>query len=161
MPRVLKAPKPVDPLKRPPIAICDAIVRRFLKPDQNILWSREMPKFTQLWKALPSLSFWQSHELPFKLNHMSWFDSVEGKANLESAWVLFHYNPPAVTEEEALDNARQMADTPGVDDPSITPFIAPPVPPSRPRTVAEMMKSPALEPPHVLPQTASATVQSI
>lgn len=123
-----------SPPKRPPVAQCDAIIRRYLKPDQNIDWAREMITFSALWKAYPSLAFWTHHELPFALNHMTWFQSVEGAATLESDWVVFHYEIPMPSEptvgsrESALDITPQPVYT------APTPVI--------PRTVAEFLKSP-------------------
>lgn len=120
--------------KAPPRAVCDAIVRRYLKTDQNIDWRREMPAFYVLFKRYPSLAFWERHELPFgmnTLNHMSWFDSVEGQDHLVSAWVVFHYEPPAPVAELSsavtVDTAPQLAYNP------------PTLPPARPRTVAEFL----------------------
>ncbi len=105
-----------------------AIIKRYLKPDQNIEWAREMITFAALWKAYPSLPFWMNHELPFMLNHMTWFQSVEGAAQLESDYLVFHYNPPAPAEvaPETLDTTPQ---------PSYTPPI------SRPMTVAEFLRT--------------------
>jgi len=150
MPRAPKPPKPVDPLKPPPRAVCDAICRRFLKTTQNIEWRREMPQFYNLWKQYPSLPFWQGYELPFgnnRLNHMSWFISVEGKAELERAWVLFNYHPvqsvpPPI--QSSLDNAPQGVQDKGDKDGGYAASSLPPPPPpitsTRPRTVAEMMR---------------------
>lgn len=133
-------------IKSPPIAVCDAIVRRFLKPDQNIFWGREMPAFHNLFKLYPDVKFWQTHELAFKLNHMSWFSSVEGKAHLEHAWVLFNYTPPPITDP-ILDNGPQGVQDSGVLAQEEAPqFIAPP---RRARTVAEMM---AKQPSSSIPQ---------
>jgi hypothetical protein len=144
--RARKPAPPPDPNKAPPIAVCDAIIRRFLKPDQNIDWRREMPAFRAreggLWYMYPSLAFWQGYELPFgngKLNHMSWFLSVEGKAEMDRAWLLFNYNPPQPTPtptQSTLDNAPQGVQDGGDTEPS----LPPPVTPQRPRTVAEMMR---------------------
>ncbi len=123
----------MSPPKRPPIATCDAIVRRYLKPDQNIDWAREMPTFTNLWKRYPSLEFWTRHELPFALNHMTYFESVEGAAQLESDWVVFHYDPsctPHVTPQVELDTTPQPV------------YNAPTPQPVRSRTVAEFLKTP-------------------
>lgn len=159
MPRAPKAPKPPpDPLKAPPIPVCDAIIRRFLKTDQNIDWRREMPAFRGgergLWRAYPSLAFWQGLELPFgggehALNHMSWFGTVEGKAHLERAWLLFGYNPsqpevvpqstPQPQSPSILDNGGQVADHSG-DAIATLSIPPPPVLPARARTVAEMMR---------------------
>lgn len=132
--------KPIDPnapvvAKRPPIAWCDAICRRFLKPDQNIHWAREMPCFTKLWQAYPSQRFWEVYELPFStgLNHISWFESVEGAEDLKRAWVLFNYTPPAV-ETPSLDSAPSGIDT--VPQPAYNPPTQP-----RPRTVAGFLKT--------------------
>ncbi len=117
--------------KRPPIAWCDAICRRFLKPGQNIYWAREMPCFTKLWQAYPHQRFWEVYELPFStgLNHISWFESVEGAEDLKRAWLLFNYTPPA---PEVV--APQAADAIGVDGAPQLPYTVPT--PARPRTVA-------------------------
>lgn len=132
----IRTTKPRDPNapKLPPRAACDAIVRRFLKEDQNIEWGREMPKMYQLYKAYPSRAFWERHELPFgmhTLNHMSWFDSEEGKAHLESAWTLFHYTPPEPDPVPLLD-------TTGVDT---TPQPAYHCTQARPKTVADFLRA--------------------
>ena len=140
-------PSTPPPIKLPPRAICDAIVRRFLKENQNIDWRREMPKFFQLFKRYPSLDFWQKHEPPFglhRLNHMSWFESVEGQAHLDSAFPLFHYNPPDPTvtppsQLSTLDNLPQTSDNGGVSE-TVTPPLPPPSYPDRPRTVADMLR---------------------
>ncbi len=119
-----KAPKP------PSRAQCAEIVKRFLKPDQNITWAREMPTFYRLWKQYPSLDFWTHYELPFgnnSLNMMSWFESVEGKEELPRAWLLFNYNPPVEKVQEIqLDTTVQPVYT---------------VPITRPKTVAEFLKT--------------------
>lgn len=111
-----------------------AIITRYLKPDQTIHWAREMATFSILWKAYPSLPFWTHHELPFALNHMTWFQSVEGVAQLESDYLTFHYTPsdPSSTPQanETLDSAPQPA-----YDVGYTPPVA------RPRTVAEFLKT--------------------
>jgi len=126
--------KVAGPPKRPAIAICDAIVRRFLKPDANIDWTRDMPAFTRLWQAYPSLPFWQAYELPFKLNMMTWFESEKGKEELARAWLLWNYTPPPLEEptptapQSALDAAPEPA------------YTAPKLPPRRARSVAEFMK---------------------
>ena len=108
-----------------------AIIKRYLKPDQNIEWAREMATFAALWKQYPSLAFWTHHEIPFMLNHMSFFQTVEGAAMLESDWAVFHYNPPEpAPESAALDTVPQSAYN--------VPYNPTPV---RPRTVAEFLKS--------------------
>ena len=140
MPRAPKPPKPPDLLKPPPRAVCDAICRRFLKEGTTIFWAREMSAFYRVWKRYPSVPFWQAYELPFgnhSLNMMSWFERGEGPAELERAWVLFHYNPPnpEAINTSTLDIGGQAEDTSPV---SVIP--SPVVIPSRPRTVAEMMK---------------------
>lgn len=149
MPRAKKSPSDPSappPVKLPPREVCDAICRRFLKENQNIEWRREMPKLYQLFKAYPDLAFWQKHELPFglhKLNHMSWFESVEGKAHLESAYTLFRYNPPDSTQQSTLDIVKEATDTGKVDDEqpvSSLPLPPPPAYPDRPRTVADMLR---------------------
>ncbi len=107
-----------------------AIIKRYLKPDQNVEWAREMITMAALWKAYPSLEFWMNHELAFPLNHMTWFQSVEGAAQLESDFLVFNYNPPApaeVTLESTLDTSPQ-------------PTYNPPI--SRPATVAEFLRQP-------------------
>jgi hypothetical protein len=106
-----------------------AIIKRYLKPDQNVDWAREMITFAALWKQYPSLDFWTRHELPFALNHMSFFQTPEGAAMLESDWAVFHYNP-AAPAQEVLDNTPQ---------PAYTVPYTPPV--ARPRTVAEFLKT--------------------
>ena len=147
MPRVPKAPKPIDPLKAPPIAVCDAICRRFLKLNQNIDWKWNMATFHTLWKQYPSRPFWEGLELPFgggehALNFMNWFNSVEGKAHLERSWLLFNYNPPQpeVSPQplSTLDNGGQVDDHVGDANNMVPP---PPVLPARAKTVSEMMKS--------------------
>ena len=130
--------KPIDPNapKLPPRAQCDAIVRRYLKPDQNIDWRREMPQMYSLYRRYPSVAFWTHYELPFgngKLNHMSWFDSTEGKDELARAWMLFNYTPPAVAAP-VLDSVPS-----GIDTAPQPAYNAPT--PARPRTVAGFLKT--------------------
>ncbi len=108
------------------------IIQRYLKDDQNVHWAREMVTFAALWKAYPSIAFWTRHELPFRLNHMTWFQSVEGAAQLESDWTVFHYVPSAPQED--VGQSTQTLDTP--HEPTYH------VPHRRPRTVAEFLKTP-------------------
>lgn len=130
-------------IKLPSRAVLDAIIRRFLKEGQNIYWAREMPVMYRLYKAYPSLVFWQAYELPFgqnTLNMMGWFERGEGKVELERAWLLFNYNPPSLAApppSPPLDAAPKVADTEGESEPSLPPPIAGP---RRARTVAELMK---------------------
>ncbi len=138
--------KPIDPtaVKRPPIEVCDAIVRRYLKPDQNIAWSREMPTFTRLYKRYPSVAFWQAYELPFgngTLNMMTWFESVEGVEELKRAWLLFHYTPPASEDPPSTPQVAPQEQTQSaVDTTPQPPYTAPR--PSRPKTVAAFLTQP-------------------
>lgn len=129
---------PPAKLKMPPKAVSEAIIRRFLKPDQTIYWAREIPKWYSLYKQYPSVAFWQVYELPFgngSLNHMSWFDGVEGKVELERAFLLWSYNPPPLPP---LDAAPKAADTEGESEPLLPP---PRAGPRRARTVADMFRS--------------------
>ncbi len=117
--------------KPPPRAQVDAIIRRYLKPDQTPNWRAEFPLWYGLFKAYPSLTFWTHHELPFALNSLAWFLTEQGKATLESDWLVFHYVPPEDTCEDAvLDTVPQ----PGYTDP-YKPTVV------RPRTVAEFLKT--------------------
>lgn len=168
MPRAKKSAEPVDPFaalvtakpkkvrakrvpadgpKPPTRKECAAIIRRFLKTDKNILWSREMPCFYRLWKRYPSRPFWERYELPFgnnKLNHMSWFESIEGEIELASAYPMFHWTPAAPSPEvtAASPEAAPPAETNPLDTVGSTPIPSPiVVPPSRPRTVADMFKA--------------------
>ena len=111
-----------------------AIIKRYLKPDQNVEWAREMITFAALWKAYPSIAFWTRHELPFMLNHMSWFQSVEGAAQLASDWLVFHY-------ETTSDPSSTPQVTLGVDTSSQPDYTVPYVTSARPKTVAEFLKT--------------------
>lgn len=121
-------------VKLPPRATLDAVARRFLKEGQTIYWAREMPTMYRLFKAYPSLPFWQAYELPFgqhSLNMLSWFERDEGKRELERAWLLWSYTPPpleapAPAAPQTLDAAPEAAYT---------------APVRRPRSVAEMLRS--------------------
>ncbi len=116
--------------KPPPRAQVDAIIRRYLKPDQTPNWRQEFPLWYTLFKAYPSVTFWTRHELPFALNSLAWFLTEQGKAQLASDWLVFHYVPPA-QEEVALDTIPQPD------------YTVPYTPlPARPRTVAEFLKTP-------------------
>ena len=93
MPRNKALPKKNKPPTR---AACVAIIRRFLKTDQNISWAREMSIFSRLYEKYPDVSFWQCYELPFgneSLNMMSWFESVEGAEEIARAWIIYHWRP--------------------------------------------------------------------
>lgn len=131
MPRTRKEP---DPLKPPARAVCVAIVSRFLKPDQTIYWPREMPTWYALWKQYPNLSFWNSYHVPFgdgTLNHMTWFETPEGAADLARAWVLYNWTPP---EEPIQSDCINTLD-------STTPTKLPcALPPRKPRSVAEWLR---------------------
>ncbi len=119
--------------KPPPRAQVDAIIRRYLKPDQTPNWRTEFPLWYGLWKAYPSVTFWTHHELPFALNSLAWFLTEQGQAQLASDWLVFHYDPastPQVTPE-VVDTTPQPAYT--------EPYKPTPV---RPRTVAEFLKTP-------------------
>ena len=110
----------------------EAIVRRYLKPDQTPNWRQEMPLAYGLLKAYPSVAFWTHHELPFALNSLAWFLTEQGKATLASDYLVFHYQPPEPAQVEVvLDKGDQPAYT--------VPYTATPV---RPRTVAEFLKTP-------------------
>ncbi len=119
-------------VKLPTLAARDAMVRRYLKPDQNIDWRREMPAFVELFKRYPSVEFWTHHELPFKLNHMSWFTSIEGAVQLESDWSVFHYHPSEPASNTVLDINLQSA----YNGNSVA------TPPPRPVTVAQFLSQP-------------------
>ncbi len=117
--------------KPPPRAQVEAIIRRYLKPDQTPNWRAEFPLTYGLLKAYPSVTFWTHHELPFQLNSMAWFLTEQGKATLASDWLVFHYVPTEAAQVEAdtaLDSAPQ---------PAYTVPYTPPV--ARPRTVAEFL----------------------
>ena len=126
----IRRSKPIDPSapKPPPRAQVEAIVRRYLKPDQTPNWRQEMPLAYQLYKAYPSVAFWTHHELPFALNSMAWFLTEQGKAQLESDWLVYHWTPPEASSEVGIDSAPQPV------------YNAPTLPPARPRTVAEFLK---------------------
>jgi hypothetical protein len=133
MPRPKATP---NPLKQPPRAVSEAIIRRFLKVGQTPYWPREMVTWARLWKRYPNVAFWQGYELPFgdadgghALNMLSWFETEEGVKELDRAWLLFHYTPPPLTEPDQA----------GYDDGAAIP--PPPVIPRRARTVAEMFKT--------------------
>lgn len=139
MPRAAKAPHSVPAApKQPPRAVSAAIIERFLKKGQAIYWQREMVTWARLWKQYPDVRFWQCYTLPFgeddegghALNFMSWFEGDEGKGELSRAWLLFHYDPPPLTEEPQVEYSG--------DDAVLPP---PPVLQRRARTVAEMMRS--------------------
>lgn len=135
-------------LKMPKRAESEAIIRRFLKEDQTIYWAREVPTFYRLYKRYPSLAFWQAHELPFKLNMMTWFEGPEGQEDLSRAWLLFHYVPAAPESlahngassdcQISIDGAPQAGYTEGIGD---TLSEHPKLPPRRPRTIAELLRS--------------------
>lgn len=145
MPRA-KAATPIAP-KNPKRVESEAIIRRFLKADQPIYWQREMVVWYRLWKQYPSVAFWMAYELPFgeagggkALNMMSWFENPEGQADLARAWLLFHYTPPETTpsSDSQLDSSPQAPYTGGIENP-LAP--SPPLPPRRPRTIAELLRS--------------------
>ncbi len=119
--------------KPPTRAQCDAIIRRYLKEDQNIEWKREMPTFYSLWKQYPSFAFWTRHEIPFRLNHMSFFQTVEGAAMLQSDWLVFHYEVPK--EAPVPVESISLIDT--LSQPIYNPLYTE----RRPRTVAEFLKT--------------------
>ncbi len=134
----IRRAKPIDPSapKPPPRAQVEAIVRRYLKPDQTPNWRQEMPLAYGLLKAYPSVAFWTHHELSFALNSLAWFLTEQGKAQLASDWTVFHWNPPSDPSstpqaDAALDTTPQPAYTV-----PYTPSAA------RPRTVAEFLKTP-------------------
>lgn len=136
-------PTPTGP-KAPPRAQVDAIIRRYLKPDQTPNWRAEFPLYYGLWKRYPSVAFWTHHELPFPLNSLAWFLTEQGKATLESDWVVFHYVPPAVSTtltgapaEESPPPAAP-SEARGVDT-LPQPAYTVPAPPVRPRTVADFL----------------------
>lgn len=127
------APKP------PPRRVCFAIVKRFLKLDQNIYWPRELPTLYRLLKQYPDPVFWECYCLPFgedglhALNHMSWFESDEGKAALSRAWLLYNWTPPEPVAPETHDILGLDADDP-------TQLSCPILPEPKPRTVAEWLR---------------------
>lgn len=134
--------------KKPLLVEIRAVIRRFLKPDQNVNWPREMATFKRLWAGYPNLSFWLSYEPPFgqttpeggPLNMMSWFESIEGKEDLDRAWLLYNWNPAPVRDSSSveplsLSNSNSTIDS---NDPSAVPL---PLPPRRPKTLAEFLKS--------------------
>ena len=137
----IRRAKLIDPSapKPPPRAQVEAIVRRYLKPDQTPNWRQEMPLAYGLLKAYPSVAFWTRHELSFALNSLAWFLTEQGKAQLESDWVVFHWDgsptPAAEPPSEAV--AQATVDTsPQLD------YNAVMLPPARPRTVAQFLKTP-------------------
>jgi hypothetical protein len=117
-----------DPSAKPSRAQMDAIIRRYVKDGVTPDWRKDMPIAYNLFKRYPSLAFWTHHELPFGLNSMAWFLTEQGAAQLESDWVVFHYDIP---KEPEL--------------PPIEILIKPPSPyhasPARPKTVAEFLRT--------------------
>jgi len=98
------AKKPVTGPKAPPRTKIADIIKRYLKEDKTPVWTREYPIMYKLFKAYPSLPFWERHGLPFRLNIMTWFLTIEGKATLASDYAVFHYHPPAPEPAPQLDN---------------------------------------------------------
>lgn len=134
MPRPRKAADPTAAPKPPTRAVCADLIRRFLKEGQTIYWAREMPVFYRLWKLYPSLPFWQHYQLPFgnqSLNMMGWFEREEGVTELQRAWLLFNWNPDAETQPSI--------EPPALDTNPPSP-LSYPLPPRKPRTIAEWLK---------------------
>ncbi len=144
MPRAKKVPKPVDPNAPPPKSVCTELICRYLKTDQTIYWARELPAWYRLWKLYPSLPFWYGYKLPFgnginALNHMTWFESIEGVAELKRAWTMYHYIPaePRSDSQNALDSTSELEDN------ELDSTIPPPpvLAPRRAKTIAELLSS--------------------
>ncbi len=133
----IRRTKPIDSSapKPPPRAQVEAIVRRYLKPDQTPNWRQEMPLAYGLLKAYPSVTFWTRHELPFQLNSLAWFLTEQGKATLASDWTVFHWTPPDPSSDPQAETTLDTTPQPGYTVP-----YTPPV--ARPRTVAEFLKTP-------------------
>lgn len=110
------------------------IIRRYLKKDSTPVWSRELPLMYGLWKGYPSLSFWTKHTLPFELNSMAWFSTIQGKAQLVSDWAVFHYVPEP--ESAAPVDPLDIFPRPELNLPSTPP------PKRRPRSVADLLSAP-------------------
>lgn len=116
---------------------CVGIIKRFLKDTQNILWSRELPTLYRLFKKYPSAEFWENYNLPFgnnKLNHMSWFESVEGQIELPRAFMLFHYRP---SEEESDEKPFTL----DIEVESDYTESVPEIKPKKPSTMSELLSS--------------------
>lgn len=93
--------------------------------------------FYGLWKAYPSLPFWQLHELGFPLNTMTWFLTEQGQSHLASTWVTFHYDPPAPEAAQSEVPSVQSPNSP-VDKGSVPLYHV--TAPARPRTTAEFLR---------------------
>lgn len=130
--------------KPPSRAKCYSIIERYLKVGQKILPGRDLAAFYRLWKQYPSEVFWLTYELPFGLNSLNfftWFEGVEGKAELDRAWLMFNYIPKDQEVEtpksepfsEVIDNSTE----PNYDTNIPKPICAP----SKPKTVAEWFKN--------------------
>jgi hypothetical protein len=123
--------KPIDPTvpAPPPRAqVCD-IIKRYLKSDTTPNWRVECPLwYTKLWPAYPSVAFWTRHELSFPLNSLAWFLTEQGKAQLASDWLVFHYEPPAEPAPVVLDTTPQ-------------PVYPVPYTKARPSTIAAFLKT--------------------
>lgn len=117
-----KAPS-VGPKPPPRTKVCD-IIKRYLKPDQSPVWSREIPLWYTLWKSYPSLPFWEKHTLGFKLNSLAWFMSIQGKITLASDYSVFHYQPAPIEAPPVLDTTSQ----PGYNDRTEQPKVEKPGP---------------------------------
>lgn len=110
-----------------------AIVNRYLKPDVKWDASKEMVAFWRLWAQYPSLAFWTKHELGYPLNSMFYFSTPEGKARLETDFIVFNFTYP---EQPKLDIAPESGYTAG-DSPTPAPILTP----RRARSAAEFLSS--------------------
>ncbi len=130
-----------DPLAPPSKVVIGEIVKRFLKPNKNINWMREVPNFYRLWKLYPSLNFWKSYELPFgngTLNMMTWFESIEGVEELQRAWLLYNYHPIEETKSDSqIINCIDLGSEQDYSSINNKPVILP----RRPSTIAELLSS--------------------
>ena len=124
--------------KLPRRATMTNVIRRYLKKDSTPNWQREYPLFIKIWKNYPSEDFWLKHSLPFELNSMAWFLTIQGKRTLESDWAVFHYNPdnPSATlvYNNPLDIFPQHLYNTGIDRESKLP-----APAARPKSVADFL----------------------
>ena len=68
-------------------------VLKFLKPDTNIVWPREMKIVNSLLKIFPNNDFWNSLTLRFQLNSLCWLLSDEGRALLNTEYKKFIFEP--------------------------------------------------------------------
>ncbi len=79
-------------------------IKKFLKDSSNIIWPKEMRMVKSLFKICPNEDFWNSLELPFKLNSLCWFLSDDGRKFLNKESKKFNLNLPELRKFEIENN---------------------------------------------------------